>query len=57
MKDGVVLVNTSRGGLVKTEDLIAGIRARKFYAVGLMCMRRRRRMFMKTGPMKYWSIL
>lgn len=35
MKDGVVLVNTSRGGLVKTEDLIAGIRARKFYAVGL----------------------
>lgn len=35
MKDGVVLVNTSRGGLVKTEDLIAGIRARKFFAVGL----------------------
>ena len=35
MKDGVVLVNTSRGGLVKTEDLIEGIRARKFFAVGL----------------------
>ena len=35
MKDGVVLVNTSRGGLVKTEDLIEGIRARKFCAVGL----------------------
>lgn len=35
MKDGVVMVNTSRGGLVKTEDLIAGIRARKFFAVGL----------------------
>lgn len=35
MKDGVVLVNTSRGGLVKTEDLIAGIRERKFFAVGL----------------------
>lgn len=35
MKDGVVLVNTSRGGLVKTEDLIASIRARKFFAVGL----------------------
>lgn len=35
MKDGVILINTSRGGLVKTEDLIEGIRARKFFAVGL----------------------
>lgn len=35
MKDGVILVNTSRGGLVKTEDLIEGIRARKFFAIGL----------------------
>lgn len=35
MKNGVILVNTSRGGLVKTEDLIEGIRARKFFAVGL----------------------
>ena len=35
MKDGVVLVNTSRGGLVKTADLIDGIRARKFFGVGL----------------------
>lgn len=35
MKDGVILVNTSRGGLVKTVDLIEGIRARKFFAVGL----------------------
>lgn len=35
MKDGVILVNTSRGGLVKTNDLVEGIRARKFYAVGL----------------------
>lgn len=35
MKDGVVLVNTSRGGLVKTEDLIAGIREHKFFGIGL----------------------
>lgn len=35
MKDGVILVNTSRGGLVKTEDLIAGIREHKFFGVGL----------------------
>ena len=35
MKDGVILVNTSRGGLIKTSDLIAGIRDHKFFAVGL----------------------
>ena len=35
MKDGVILVNTSRGGLVKTDDLITGIRERKFFGVGL----------------------
>lgn len=35
MKDGVILVNTSRGGLIKTEDLINGIKANKFSAVGL----------------------
>ncbi len=35
MKDGVILVNTSRGGLVKTDDLIAGIRDHKFFGVGL----------------------
>ena len=35
MRDGVILVNTSRGGLVKTEDLIEGIRAHKFFGVGL----------------------
>ena len=31
----MVLVNTSRGGLVKTDDLIAGIREHKFSGVGL----------------------
>ena len=35
MKDGVILVNTSRGGLICTDDLIAGIRDHKFFAVGL----------------------
>lgn len=35
MKDGVILVNTSRGGLIRTEDLIEGIRDHKFFAVGL----------------------
>ncbi len=35
MKDGVVLVNTSRGGLIHTEDLIDGIKSQKFHAVAL----------------------
>lgn len=35
IKEGAILVNTSRGALVNTEDLIEGIRARKFFGVGL----------------------
>lgn len=35
MKDGMILVNTSRGGLIRSEDLIEGIRNHKFFAVGL----------------------
>jgi len=35
MKNGVILVNTSRGALVKTADLIEGIRMHKFAGVGL----------------------
>ena len=35
MKDNVVLVNTSRGALIDTVDLIKGIRDHKFHSVGL----------------------
>ncbi len=35
MKNNVVLVNTSRGALINTTDLIAGIRSKKFFGVGL----------------------
>ncbi len=35
MKDGVILVNTSRGALISSEDLIKGIRQHKFAGVGL----------------------
>lgn len=35
MKDNVILINTSRGALVKTKDLIKGIRLHKFSGVGL----------------------
>ena len=35
MKKGVLLINTSRGGLVDTSALIAGIRDLRFHGVGL----------------------
>ena len=35
MKDGVFLVNTSRGALVDTEALIDGLKKNKFGGVGL----------------------
>lgn len=35
MKDNVILINTSRGALVSTDDLIKGIRMHKFAGVGL----------------------
>ncbi|MCR5652135.1 MAG: 2-hydroxyacid dehydrogenase [Lachnospiraceae bacterium] len=35
MKDDVILINTSRGALISTNDLIEGIRLNKFLGVGL----------------------
>jgi D-lactate dehydrogenase len=35
MKDSVMLINTSRGGLVNTEDLIEGLKNRKIASAGL----------------------
>ena len=35
MKDGVILVNTSRGGLINTTDLLDGLAQDKFAGVGL----------------------
>ena len=35
MKDGAILVNTSRGALIDTDELIEGIRLNKFLGIGL----------------------
>jgi len=35
MKDGVVIVNTARGALMKEEDLVAALRSGKVASVGL----------------------
>lgn len=35
MKDGVVIINTARGGLINNSDLIAGLDSGKIYGAGL----------------------
>jgi D-lactate dehydrogenase len=35
MKDGVMIINTGRGGLIDTRDLIAGLKTRKIGSAGL----------------------
>lgn len=35
MKDNIILINTSRGALIDTDDLIEGIQNHKFFGVGL----------------------
>ena len=45
MKDGVILVNTSRGGLIKTEDLISG-RSATISSLRLVRMFTRRNLIM-----------
>ena len=35
MKDGVVIINTARGGLINNTDLIAGLDSGKIYGAGL----------------------
>lgn len=35
MKDGVIIINTSRGGLIDTQALIDGMRSGKIYGAGL----------------------
>lgn len=56
MKDNVIFVNTSRGELVDTEDLIAGIRSKKFHGVVLMCTRKKDTMYLRTGRKIFLSL-
>ena len=35
MKDGVIIINTSRGGLINSEDLVEGLKDGKIMAAGL----------------------
>ena len=35
MKEGVIIINTSRGGLINSEDLVEGLKEGKIMAAGL----------------------
>ena len=35
MKDGVMIINTSRGGLCRTDDLIEGLKSQKIGSLGI----------------------
>ena len=48
MKDNVVLVNTSRGALIDTEDLIKGIRQHKFHSRSPVFTRKKQLTYSKT---------
>lgn len=56
MKDQVVLVNTSRGGLVKTDDLIEEFERENSLRSVWMCMRRRKRMSLRIVRMRLWRL-
>lgn len=56
MKDGVILVNTSRGGLIKTDDLIAGIREPKSLPLVWMFTKKNLLMYMKICPAAFFLL-
>ena len=45
MKDGVILINSSRGALIDTKSLIKGLKQNKFHAVGLDVYERESELF------------
>jgi D-lactate dehydrogenase len=49
MKDGVVLVNTSRGGLIDTTALIKALKEGKIRAVGLDVYEKENEYFFEDG--------
>ena len=53
MKEGVMIINTGRGQLINTNDLIEGLKEKKIAAAGWMCTRRRANTSMKTSPKNY----
>lgn len=52
MKDGVYIINTSRGKLIDTAALIAGLKSRKIGGAGLDVYEERANTSLKTVPMR-----
>lgn len=47
MKDGVMLINTSRGGLIKTADVITGLKSKKIGFLGIDVYEQEENLFFK----------
>ena len=52
MKEGTIIINTSRGQLIHTNALIEGLKSKKIAAAGLDFMKKKRGIFMKINRIK-----
>lgn len=50
MKDGVMIINTSRGGLIDSAAAIEALKCRKIGALGMDVYENERELFLKTNP-------
>lgn len=55
MKDGVIIINTGRGQLIRTSDLIEGLKEKRSERRGWMSMRKRRITSIRTPPTGSWT--
>lgn len=57
MKDGVILINTARGGLINTDDLIDALKSDKFYFVGLDVLENEEKFTREHKLLKFENVL
>lgn len=56
MKKGVMVINTSRGGLVKTQDIVEGLKSGQIGAFGMDVYQKEKGFFFMITAKKYWMM-